>query len=124
LLGRSLRVRFLTSIAVLLCALPLSHGAHGAALERGLAVTDPLALRELDLSERRADGLADSGFDIGRILGAATTGDGPLYNDALFALPSMVLVRRAIDDEFDRYIARHRVELPRETIGVGDTFCF
>jgi hypothetical protein len=124
LLGRSLRVRFLTSIAVLLCALPLSHGAHGAALERGLAVTDPLALRELDLSERRADGLADSGFDIGRILGAATTGDGPLYNDALFALPSMVLVRRAIDDEFDRYIARHRVELPRETIGVGDTFAF
>jgi hypothetical protein len=33
--------------------------------------------------------------------------DIPLANSALFALPSMVPVRQAIDGEFDRYIARH-----------------
>jgi hypothetical protein len=42
----------------------------------------------------------------------------------LFALPSMVPVRQAIDDEFDRYIARHQVNLPKETIGVGEGFDF
>ena len=33
-------------------------------------------------------------------------------------------VRQAIDGEFDRYIARHGVNLPKETIGVGEGFDF
>ena len=36
----------------------------------------------------------------------------------------MVPVRQAIDGEFDRYIARHKANLPKETIGVGDGFDF
>ena len=48
----------------------------------------------------------------------------PLTNSQLFALPSMVPVRQAIDAEFDRYIARHKASLPNETIGVGDGFDF
>ena len=50
--------------------------------------------------------------------------DIPLANSALFALPSMVPVRQAIDGEFDRYIARHGASLPKETIGVGEGFDF
>ena len=33
-------------------------------------------------------------------------------------------VRKALDDEFDRYIARHKANLPNETIGVGNSFDF
>ena len=33
-------------------------------------------------------------------------------------------MRKALDDEFDRYIARHKADLPNETIGVGDVFDF
>ena len=42
----------------------------------------------------------------------------------LFALPSMAPVRKALDAEFDRYIARHKADLPNETIGVGTAFDF
>ena len=33
-------------------------------------------------------------------------------------------VRQAIDGEFERYVARHRANLPKETIGVGEGFDF
>jgi hypothetical protein len=46
----------------------------------------------------------------------------PIGNDALFALPSMQPVRRALDDEFDRYVAKHKAASPAETIGVGSSF--
>ena len=36
----------------------------------------------------------------------------------------MAPVRKALDDEFDRYIARHKANLPNETIGVGTAFDF
>ena len=36
----------------------------------------------------------------------------------------MAPVRKALDDEFDRYIARHKANLPDETIGVGTGFDF
>jgi hypothetical protein len=36
----------------------------------------------------------------------------------------MIPVRQAIDGEFDRYIARHQANLPKETIGVGEGFDF
>jgi len=117
-------VRFSPSIAVLLCSLALPCAGHAAALERGLAVTDPLALRELDLKEHRAVGLDHAGFGIRRIFDPSGTSDEPMRNDALFALPSMVPVRKAIDAEFDRYVARHKADLPKESIGVGSSFDF
>jgi hypothetical protein len=36
----------------------------------------------------------------------------------------MLPVQRAIDGEFDRYIARHGASLPKESIGVGEGFDF
>ena len=42
----------------------------------------------------------------------------------LFALPSMVPVRQAIDREFEAYVERHKKNLPAETIGVGEGFDF
>ena len=117
-------VRFSPSIAVLLCSLALPCAGHAAALERGLAVTDPLALRELDLREHRAAGLDHAGFGIRRIVDPSGTSGEPMRNDALFALPSMVPVRKAIDAEFDRYVGRHKADLPKESIGVGSSFDF
>ena len=67
------------------------------ALERGTAITDPATLRELDGGKFRLD----------RMLLPERSADIPLANSALFALPSMVPVRQAIDGEFDRYVARH-----------------
>ena len=54
----------------------------------------------------------------------ARSADTPLANSELFALPSMVPVRKALDAEFDRYIARQKASLPNETIGVGTAFDF
>ena len=99
---------------VLLCgALPL-RAMPGAALERGTAITDPFALRELDRGR----------FGLTRMLAPGRPADAPLNNAELFALPSMAPVRKAIDEEFDRYIAHHKAELPNETIGVGDSYAF
>ena len=36
----------------------------------------------------------------------------------------MALVRKVLDEEFDRYVARHKANLPNETIGVGTSFDF
>ena len=48
--------------------------------------------------------------------------DAPLANGELFALPSMAPVRKALDAEFDRYFARHKADLPDESIGVGSPY--
>src|SRR4029077_5777554 len=37
---------------------------------------------------------------------------------------SMAAVRKALDAEFERYIASHKADLPNETIGVGTSFDF
>ncbi|MBR1150677.1 hypothetical protein [Bradyrhizobium sp. JYMT SZCCT0428] len=104
-------LRFLVTLFALLCgALP----ASAAPLERGIAITDPLALRELDGGR----------FGIRRLLWPERSADAPPTSGQLFTLPSMVPVRQAIDAEFDRYIARHKSSLPNETIGVGDGFAF
>ena len=84
------------------------------ALERGTAIIDPIALRELDRGR----------FGLGRVMLPARSADAPLANSELFALPSMVPVRKALDAEFDRYIARHKAGLPNETIGVGNSYDF
>ena len=106
---------FLSILFVLLC----QHAAgapcaSAAALERGTAIIDPLALRELDRGR----------FGLGRVLLPARSADAPLANSQLFALPSMAPVRKALDDEFERYIVRHKADLPNETIGVGSSYDF
>jgi hypothetical protein len=40
----------------------------------------------------------------------------------LFALPSMAPVRKALNEEYDSYVARHRAARPDEKIGVGPSF--
>ena len=108
-------LRFPLTIFVLLCSLlPLRHAVSAPALERGVAVTDPLALRELERG----------GFGLARFLLPARPADAPLTVSELFALPSMAPVRRALDEEFERYTQRHKADLPSETIGVGTSFDF
>jgi hypothetical protein len=105
---------FLAIGFALLCGAVPAHAAETAALERNTAITDPATLRELDGGK----------FHIDRMLLPERSADIPLANSALFALPSMLPVRQAIDGEFDRYIARHGASLPKETIGVGEGFDF
>jgi hypothetical protein len=88
--------------------------AQSASLERGAAITDPPALRELDRGR----------FGLGRIIQPTRSSDAPITSGELFALPSMAPVRNALDDEFDRYILRHKADLPNETIGVGSSYNF
>ncbi|CAN7685402.1 hypothetical protein LJR220_006587 [Bradyrhizobium sp. LjRoot220] len=107
-------LRFLGIIFALLCGALPARAAPAAALERGTAITDPLALRELDGGR----------FGIGRMLWPERSANIPLTSAQSFTLASMVPVRQAIDAEFDRYIARHNNSLPNETIGVGDGFAF
>jgi hypothetical protein len=113
-------VRFLTFIVALAILSPLA--AQAAALERGVAITDPLALRELDVRDYPIPGIASTGFGLGRMLDAKTPLRPQMSNEELFALPSMWSVRKALDGEFDRYVTSHKANLPNETIGAGDDF--
>ena len=115
-------LRSLVIIAVLLCGILPARAVQGAALERGAAITDPYALRELDLGEHPTNGLGRLGFGLRPFIPAARTVAAPIFNDELFALQSMAPVRQAIDAEFERYVARHRADLSSETIGVGASF--
>ncbi len=115
-------LRFVVIILVLLCGVLPARAVQGAALERGAAITDPYALRELELGEHLTNGLDRAGFGLRPFIPAARAVAAPILNDELFALPSMAPVRQAIDAEFERYVARHRAELPGETIGVGASF--
>jgi hypothetical protein len=99
-------------IILALVLIPPSPAQSAPLLERGTAVTDPSALRELD---RGAFGLA-------RMLSASSS--EPLTDSALFALPAIVPIRKSLDEEFERYIQRHERELPNQTIGVGPQFDF
>ena len=115
-------LRFVVIILVLLCGVLPARGVQGAALERGAAITDPYALRGLELGEHPTNERDRAGFGLRPFIPAARTVAAPILNDELFALPSMAPVRQAIDAEFERYVARHRAELPGETIGVGASF--
>ncbi len=90
-------LRFLVIIVVLLCGVLPARAAQGTALERGAAITDPYALRELDLGQHPTNGLDRVGFGLRPFIAAARTVAAPIFNDELFALPSMVPVRQAID---------------------------
>jgi hypothetical protein len=107
-------LRFLVTMFVVLCSALPARAAQASPLERGTAITDPLALRELDQDR----------LGLTRIMLPKRSSNAPLTNSQLFALPSMVAVRKALDDEFDRYIARHKASLPNETIGVGTSYDF
>jgi hypothetical protein len=125
-------VRIQTFLMLLLCSGITLGSAHGAPLERGVAVIDPLTLKELDLREHRTDTgagpdtslHADIGFGLNRMLDSAASDNAPLLNDRLFALPSMAPIRKALDEEFERYIAERKKDSPRETVGVGPSFDF
>ena len=108
------RVLRLLSIVLLVSCGAVPAQASDAALERGTAIIDPLALRELDHGR----------FSLTHIMAPTRSADTPLLNGQLFALPSMAPVRKALDEEFERYVAGHKAELPGATIGVGDSFDF
>jgi len=80
-------------------------------LERGTAITDPKALRDLDQDV----------FGVNRVL-LGGTAQGTASNARLFAAPSMVSVRQAIDREFDHYVARQQADYPGQTIGIGASY--
>jgi hypothetical protein len=110
-----LRVRFLLFAFIVLSTVLSGHAAQAAeALERGTAITDPPALRELDHGR----------FAIGAMLLPERSSNNPLTSGQTFFLSSMAPVRAAIDREFDRYIAEHKQRLRNETIGVGEGFDF
>ena len=98
----------------LLGSAAFARAAEDAPLERGAAVIDPLALRALDAGR----------FGLARMLMPTRSVNAPLTNSELFALPSMARLRKSLDGEFERYIARHKTDLPGETIGVGSSFDF
>ncbi len=101
----------LLTLGLLCCALS-TRATSAAELERGTAITEPFALRELDHGR----------FGLGRVLAPARSTDAPLTNEELFALPSMAPVRKALDEEYESYVARHKAALPNEKIGVGPSF--
>src|ERR1700676_1083422 len=106
-------LRFLVVSLILLAGvLPVRHAQSAQALERGAAITDPFALRELDRGW----------LGLNRVMLPTRSDQVPLKNSQLFALPSIAPVRKALDDEFERYVSRHKPNLPNETIGVGDSF--
>jgi hypothetical protein len=113
-------VRFLGFLVAFAILSP--PAAQGAALERGVAITDPLALRELDVRDHLIPGITTTGFGLGRMLDAKTLLRPQMSDEELFALPSMWSVGKALDREFDRYVTSHKANLPSETIGVGDSF--
>jgi hypothetical protein len=107
-------VKFVVALLALLCGVVAPGISHAAALERGTAITDPFALRELDAGR----------FGLGRMLDLARATDTPIADDALFAWPAMAPVRKAVDDDFDRYVLKHRADHSNEAIGIGASFDF
>ena len=107
-------MRFYVFAFVMLGCMRLAHADEAAPLERGAAIIDPAALRELD---REPLGLRS-------MLAPSRSADAVVTDADLFALPAMVPLRKALDAEFDRYIDKHKAALPNESIGVGSSFAF
>ena len=109
----SLRSLFIALVLVF-SSLPLSPAQSAPALERGTAILDPSALRELDRGP----------FGLERMVSASPSSNEPLTDTALFALPAIAPIRKSLDEEFERYVQRHKAELPNDTIGFGPKFDF
>jgi hypothetical protein len=110
-MSRALRLVF---PFLLVCSALPARAGEAAALERGTAIIDPAALRELDQGR----------FGLSGIVIPAGSANLPLTSGQLFSLPSMAPVKKALEADFDRYIERHKAELPNESIGVGQNFDF
>jgi hypothetical protein len=110
-MGCTLRL-LVASLILLAGIVPARHARGAAPLERGTAIIDPLALRELDRGR----------FGLRQMMLPERASNMPLADNELFALPAMAPVRQALDGEFDRYVLRHRADLPGETIGTGTSF--
>lgn len=82
----------------LLVALPAAK-SHAAAMDRGVAITDPDVLRALD----------ESRLSLARLLGA----DAGASAAALFALPPMASARDATDRDFNAYVLARKDALER-----------
>jgi hypothetical protein len=104
----------LIALALLYGSMAPSYAQNAPALERGVAITDPFALRELDRGR----------FGLAGMLAASRSMSGPITDSALFALPSMAPVRTSLDREFEQYVRKHKAALPNDTIGVGSQFDF
>src|SRR5690242_4077101 len=107
-MGQALRL-FLTVLVVLCAFLPLIGAKSAPLLERGLAITDAFALRELDRGR----------FGLGRMLAPARSPNTPINDSELFALASLAPVRKALDEELQRYVEQHKAASPSESIGIG-----
>jgi hypothetical protein len=114
--------RSLLAILALVSSVLSAHAMEGAVLERGTAILDPFALRELELGAHRSREIDRPGFGLRNFIPTAKSDTAPLLDDELFSLPSMAPVRAALDADFERYLARHKTDLPNETIGVGPSF--
>ncbi|MDO8978956.1 MAG: hypothetical protein Q7V17_06970 [Afipia sp.] len=82
--------------------LPMTLAAtagHAAAMERGVAITDPEILRGLD----------NAGLSLGRLLGADANSSGA----ELFALLSMAQVQAGTDRDFNSYVLQYRDDLDK-----------
>ncbi len=107
-------MRFSVLAFVMLGCMRLAHADEAAPLERGAAIIEPSALRELD----------HGALGLGRMLAPARAADPALTDADLFALPAMAPLRKALDAEFERYVETHKATLPDESIGVGSSFAF
>jgi hypothetical protein len=99
--------------AAVSAALP-ARAVERAALTQATAIVDPAALRELDSGR----------FGLASMLARDKSADAPLADRDLFALPSMVPVRKALEVDFERYVDKHKTTRPNDTIGVGPSFDF
>ncbi len=110
----NLALRSFLSIFALLCGALPARAIEGPPVERGTAITDPAALRELDRGR----------FGLSGMLMPTRWAAFRLNNAALFASPMMAGVRKALDEEFESYIEKHKATLPNDTIGFGAPFDF
>ncbi|HEX7881317.1 MAG TPA: hypothetical protein VF499_01090, partial [Afipia sp.] len=92
------RVIFQALCVVFPMAFPAT-AADAAAMERGVAITDPEILRYLD----------HAGLSLGRLFGA----DANSSSAELFALPSMSQLQAATDRDFNSYVLQHKDDLEK-----------
>ncbi|HEX7792539.1 MAG TPA: hypothetical protein VF467_18675 [Afipia sp.] len=95
-----MRIRVTLQLLSMLLAMTLPPAkSHAAAMERGVAITDPEVLRVLD----------NSGLSLADLLGAKVDSTSA----ELFALPSMAPLQAATDRDFNTYVLQHKGDLDK-----------